>query len=403
MEQTKYPLTLTNLDIFNLFQKMTPLTLVADRTMLRAALADAPYIQTVGKVLSVPEHLSARMVWEDGAVSWWQAPVLADLGVRFESLDALHTTDPEFADRIMACLGSDHGTITAQALTDLLRETLVFYVPRDTVVPEECVLDVVLSTAGRMGAMRVLVVIEAGAKAHFTLNLRSRTAPGDNLFLNSLAIYVGDNATLTLHEIQDFHTGAVTVRDKTMTLGAGAAAEWLTMEIGSVRSFSELTLNLAGADSSARINGVYFGGADQRFTMHTVQNHLAPRTTSSLHYKGVVKDQSRVDWTGMIYVDPMAAKTDGFQKNDTLLLSPEAHVFAKPGLEIVTDDVKCSHGTTMTEIDPAQVFYLMSRGIPEAEARSLIIEGFFNSVLDGLTVEAIRGKVQDRIQAKLSQ
>ena len=103
----------------------------------------------------------------------------------------------------------------------------------------------------------------------------------------------------------------------------------------------------------------------------------------------------------MIYVDPQAGGTDGYQKNDNLVLSPEARVFARPGLEIITDDVKCSHGTTMTEIDPDQVFYMMSRGIAESEARALIIDGFFNSVLDKITYEPVRVEIQSRLDQKL--
>ena len=105
----------------------------------------------------------------------------------------------------------------------------------------------------------------------------------------------------------------------------------------------------------------------------------------------------------MIYVDPKATGTDGYQKNDNLVLDPEARVFARPGLEIVTNDVKCSHGTTMTEIDRNQVFYLTSRGISEEEARGLIIDGFFGSILDSISSDPIRDRIQSHIHAKLNR
>ena len=105
----------------------------------------------------------------------------------------------------------------------------------------------------------------------------------------------------------------------------------------------------------------------------------------------------------MIYVDPKAGKADGYQKNETLLLSDRAEIFAKPGLEIITDDVKCSHGTTVTSIDEDQIFYLTSRGIPEKEAEQLVVRGFFDTILNRITYSPIRGKLQEKIGLKMQE
>ncbi|NMB94092.1 MAG: Fe-S cluster assembly protein SufD, partial [Flexilinea flocculi] len=124
-------------------------------------------------------------------------------------------------------------------------------------------------------------------------------------------------------------------------------------------------------------------------------------TTSNLYFKGAVSDDARANWEGMIYVDPIAEKSDGYQKNENLMLSPNAHAASKPGLEILTDDVRCSHGTTITEIDPNQIFYLMSRGIPETDAKRLVIQGFFDTVLHKISYEPIRTKLQEKIYRKM--
>ena len=103
------------------------------------------------------------------------------------------------------------------------------------------------------------------------------------------------------------------------------------------------------------------------------------------------------------YVDPKAEKTDGYQKNENLMLSNDANVLAEPGLEIITDDVKCSHGTTITNIDDDQIFYLTSRGIPQKEAEQLVIRGFFDTILNRITFAPIRGKLQNKIDSKMQE
>ena len=137
--------------------------------------------------------------------------------------------------------------------------------------------------------------------------------------------------------------------------------------------------------------------------IETRQDHLVPHTYSNLHYKGALADRAKASWEGMIYVDPKAEKTDGYQKNENLMLSDEAEVFAKPGLEIIMDDVKCSHGTTITNIDDDQIFYLTSRGIPEREAEKLVIRGFFDTILNLVTYSPIRGKLQNKIDSKMQE
>ena len=151
------------------------------------------------------------------------------------------------------------------------------------------------------------------------------------------------------------------------------------------------------------IYGLYFPNKEQKMTMLTRQDHIVPHTYSNLLYKGALTGSSRADWEGMIYVDPAADKTDGYQKNENLLLSENARVNTKPGLEIVTDDVKCSHGTTVADIDPDQVFYLTSRGIPLREAERLIVTGFFDTILNLVTYSPIRGKLQEKIGMKMQE
>ena len=160
---------------------------------------------------------------------------------------------------------------------------------------------------------------------------------------------------------------------------------------------------MKGKDSSAIVYGLYFPAGEQKMRMLTRQDHMVPHTYSNLHYKGALTDNASARWEGMVYVDPEAGQADGYQKNENLMLSDKAKIFAKPGLEIITDDVKCSHGTTITNIDDDQIFYLTSRGIPEKEAEKLVIRGFFDTILNLITYTPIRGKLQDKIDSKMQE
>lgn len=395
-------------DLHDLFDAMNGITTLgrAERERLLDMVADRAYpLRRVEREAQSDDAAGTGgwYRWENGSGRRWIAPAAAAQGVRFESLEEITASEPDLAARIIERAGTAQKVALAEALDGFARETIVLYVPRGVRTGGDFLLDAALSEAGRLGAMRVWTLLEDDSEATFTLNLRSGSGSGEILFLNPVTFVVGGNALLKAHEIQDFHENAFCIRDTTMTIGADGSVDWITAEVGSARSMAELTVNLVGDGAQARINGVFFGNLDQRITMNTRQNHYGRNSYSSLLYKGAVRDQAHATWTGMIYVDPKATGTDGYQKNDNLVLDPEARVFARPGLEIVTNDVKCSHGTTMTEIDRNQVFYLTSRGISEEEARGLIIDGFFGSILDSISSDPIRERIESHIHAKLNR
>jgi Fe-S cluster assembly protein SufD len=149
------------------------------------------------------------------------------------------------------------------------------------------------------------------------------------------------------------------------------------------------------------MSGFYFTDHEQHLDHDTQQNHLAQNTTSDLLYKGALVGHSRSVWQGMIYVAPGAAKTDGYQANRNLVLSPNARADSIPGLEILADDVRCTHGATVGKIDPELTFYLESRGMPRIDAERLIVEGFFDPIMQRIPFEGVRNRFQLAIQAKM--
>jgi len=166
------------------------------------------------------------------------------------------------------------------------------------------------------------------------------------------------------------------------------------------KNFSDL--DLVGEGSSGRMSGFYFTDKNQHLDHDTQQNHLAPHTTSDLLFKGALLDESRSVWQGMIYVAPGAMKTDGYQANRNLVLGAKARADSIPGLEILADDVRCTHGATVGKIDQEQIFYLLSRGIPEKEAERLIVEGFFDPIMQRIPFEGVRQRFQRAIHEKMA-
>ncbi len=148
--------------------------------------------------------------------------------------------------------------------------------------------------------------------------------------------------------------------------------------------------------------GVFFGTGSQHFDVITTQKHIGPSTTSDLLYKAALKDRSVAAYYGLTWVGPEARGTAANQEDRNLLLSPKAKADADPVLEILTSDViRCGHGASAGPVDPEQLFYLESRGLPRPQAERLLVQGFLNQVLEQIPLESVRGTVERAIDAKL--
>jgi Fe-S cluster assembly protein SufD len=187
-----------------------------------------------------------------------------------------------------------------------------------------------------------------------------------------------------------------------MNVPRDANLDWIFGAMGSHLTKNFSSLELVGAGASGRMSGFYFTNGQQHLDHDTRQDHLAPHTTSDLLYKGALKGSSRSVWQGMIYVAPDAQKTDGYQANRNLILSPEARADSIPGLEILADDVRCTHGATVGKIDQEPMFYLLSRGIPPEDAERLMVEGFFDPIMQRIPFEGVRERFQQAIHEKMT-
>jgi Fe-S cluster assembly protein SufD len=160
-------------------------------------------------------------------------------------------------------------------------------------------------------------------------------------------------------------------------------------------------LDLTGEGAQARLSGFYVADGTQHLDHDTQQNHLAAHTTSDLLFKGALTERSRSVWQGMIYVAPGAQRTDGYQVNRNLVLSDEARADSIPGLEILADDVRCTHGATVGKLEEETLFYLTSRGIHRDMAEKLLIDGFFAPIMEQIPFDAVRTHFSGLVESKL--
>jgi Fe-S cluster assembly protein SufD len=248
----------------------------------------------------------------------------------------------------------------------------------------------------------LLVWLEEGSSATYVHEFASPTEKAQTLHAGIVEVHVGPAANLRFVELQSWGEHVWNFTHERARVDKDGVLNWIFGAVGShlTKNFTEI--DLIGEGAEGRMSGFYFTDGNQHLDHDTQQNHNAPHTTSDLLFKGALKDKSRSVWQGMIYVAPGAQKTDGYQSNPNLVLSEDARADSIPGLEILADDVRCTHGATVGKIDPEQVFYLNSRGILDEQAEQLIVEGFFDPIMQRIPFERVRERLQQAIVDKLN-
>jgi len=247
-----------------------------------------------------------------------------------------------------------------------------------------------------------VVWLEDGSSLTYVHEAASPTETGNQaMHAGIVEIHVGEGSSLRFVELQSWGQHVWNFSHERAQVERDGNLDWVFVAVGSqlTKNFSDL--ELTGEGATGRMSGFYFTDGNQHLDHDTQQNHLAPHTTSDLLFKGALKDRSRSVWQGMIYVAPGAQKTDGYQANRNLVLSNQARADSIPGLEIMADDVRCTHGATVGKIDPDEIFYLLSRGIPSPEAERLIVEGFFDPIVQRIPFEGVRDRLEKVISNKM--
>ncbi len=280
---------------------------------------------------------------------------------------------------------------------------VLIHVPKGVRVEDPINVELSLSESSSAVHWRTLIVLEEGAEAEVW---EHQSSPGDEVagLLNSVVeLSVGQAARLHYISTQDISESAWIFSTQRAEVERDGTLDWTALGFGSARGKVRMETKLAGPGSEARVTGGYAGGPGQHLDYDTTQEHAAPNTTSDLAFRGVLAARSTAVWRGMIKVDPGAQQTDAFQESRNLLLSTEAHADAIPGLEILANDVRCTHAAAIAQIDRDQLFYLTSRGLSPAEAKSLIIEGFLESLVERLAEGPVREQVSAALAARLAE
>jgi Fe-S cluster assembly protein SufD len=317
----------------------------------------------------------------------------------------LKTAEREHPDLLAKMLGKtvnvEEGKFAALAGA-LAQNGVVLYVPKGLQV-EEPLHSILWGPGAFAHISHLLVLVDEGASVTYVHEAASPDEPGLNTMHAGLVeIQVMQNASLRFVELQSWGRHVWNFSHERVRVERDGHLDWIFGAIGSrlTKNFSEL--DLVGQGAQGRMSGFYFTDGSQHLDHDTQQNHLAPNTTSDLLFKGALKGKSRSVWQGMIYVAPGAQKTDGYQANRNLVLDERARADSIPGLEILADDVRCTHGATVGKLEQEPLFYLKSRGIPQKEAERLVVEGFFDPIFQRIPFEGVRERFQEYISGKMS-
>jgi Fe-S cluster assembly protein SufD len=353
------------------------------------------------KPLVINKH-GGQVILKPGHTELTLDETLSEKGVIFTDLRTAETNYPDLLANIIGqVVKPDEGRFAAMAAA-LEKFGVFLYIPSG--VDVEYPLHSVMwgPGAGLAYFSHIMVWLEPGSSLTYVHESASPNGQVEQTLHSGLVeIHISDNASLKFVELQSWGDNVWNFSHERARVGRDGNLEWIFGALGSklTKNFSEI--DLVGEGAIGKMSGFYFTDGTQHLDHDTQQNHLAPHTTSDLLFKGALKDSSRSVWQGMIYVAPGAQKTDGYQANRNLVLSSKARADSIPGLEILADDVRCTHGATVGKIDEDSVFYLLSRGIPYAEAEHLIVEGFFDPIMQRIPFEGVRKRFQQAIISKM--
>jgi Fe-S cluster assembly protein SufD len=318
----------------------------------------------------------------------------APAGVRFEPLGEEHPL-------LYSLVGSDEKFAAHNAA--MWRSGLLVQVPKGLVLEKPLTIRIANAVEGGSLFWRLLVVAEPESRFTVIEEYVSAT-PELSAYSNAaVEIVVGQAAKVEYVSVQSLSRQTWHFASHHARVERDAELDWVTGGFGSAKGKVRIQNDLAGPGATSRVTGAYFADGTQHLDYDTFQEHIAPDTTSDFAFKGALRDEARAVWRGMIRVEQDAQKTNAYQENRNLLLSRQAHADSIPGLEILANDVRCTHGATLGQVDRDQLFYLMARGLTRAEAERLIVRGFFQDVLDRVELAPVRQALGDALEARIPQ
>ena len=338
-----------------------------------------------------------------GASGWYTmvfvngrfAPELSDCGklpkgVKLRDLASAWTAAPEVVDRVGKLASYDVHAFTALNAA-FMHDGAVVQIANGVEIDQPIHLLFVTDANAAKGMMHPRNLIMVGANAKATV-IESYVSTSEAMYFTNAVteVSLADGATLRHYKMQREGSRAFHVSTTEANQARDSHYVSFSFAIGGSLTRSNVYTTLDGEGGGATLNGLFMLDGEQHSDHQTQIVHAKPNCFSRELYKGILDDRSHGVFNGKVYVHPIAQKTDGKQTNKTLLLSDTAHVDTKPQLEIFADDVKCTHGATIGQIDQTALFYLKSRGVNESLARRLLTYAFAADVLETIEVDAIR-------------
>jgi Fe-S cluster assembly protein SufD len=315
-------------------------------------------------------------------------------GIRVERLD-------ENEPRLGTLVGVDDKLTAHNAAA--WKHGLLVVVPRGLVV--ERPLYVRLASTADRGALfwRLLVVAEPESRVTVIEEYASASPELEAYSNAAVELFVEQAAKLEYVSIQNLSRKTWHFATHRARIGRDAELDAVVGGFGAKSGKIRIENELGGPGATARVTGTYFADGTQHLDYDTFQAHAAPSTMSDFAFRGVLRDKASAVWRGMIRVEIDAQRTNAYQENRNLILSPTAHADSIPGLEILANDVRCTHGATNSPVNRDELFYCMARGLSRGDAERLIVRGFFQDMLDRIELEPVREAVAQALEARIPQ
>lgn len=350
------------------------------------------------------DHLSGKIEFDEKNTSLFLSDELAEKGVIFTSIFAAIREHPDLVARYFNSTGVSSDQAKFQFWNSAFFNRGAFlYLPKNLVTEKPFEVHTKGNFGGRAMILRNIFIVSKNAKAMVENHYQESDKEENSLAIVTDEGIAEENSNLEILSLQNVSQKSFFFNNSSAKQGRDSKVDWNSVTVGGKLHKSFIGGELDGPGAETHLNGAYFAGKKQHMDMRTMQIHNSGNSNSNLLFKGAVKDKAHTIYQGMIQVAHGAQIVDAYQTNKNLILNHGARADSIPGLEILADDVKCSHGATVGHINPEEVFYLQSRGITTDEARKIIISGFFEEVISKIHDEKATELVRQLIENKINQ
>jgi Fe-S cluster assembly protein SufD len=322
-------------------------------------------------------------------------------GVIFGSLPLMAEEHAKLiAPRLFSLLHADRDRFAALHAALFTGGTFL-YVPDGVVIDEPLIGWNESFDDGSAVLPHTLIVAGKGSKFNYLDEYKATDDNESGYRTGSAEIFLGEGAQVGYVSVQKWGRNTWHLADQRAELQKDSSLRLFNVTLGGRFSKTRVEASLVGQGADAELKAIYFASGEQFFDFHTLQDHQVGNTRSDLLFKGALQDVARTVYAGLIRIEKGAARSDAYQANRNLVLSDHAKATSIPMLEIDNNDVRCTHGATVGPVDPEHLFYLRSRGIPEATAKRMLIQGFFGGVLDRIPFEHARRLVETELETRI--